>query len=70
MGGGPWFWQRIPVQRRKRIVLFALAAITVGLTLWAARSVLGLYMMLAWSWPIFWLRWSVPSNVASNGSHG
>lgn len=45
MGSGPWFWQRIPVQRRKRIVLFALAALTVGLTLWAARSVLGLYII-------------------------
>ena len=45
MGGAPWFWQRIPVQRRKRIALFVAAAILVGTTLWAARSVLGLYMI-------------------------
>ncbi|MCU0520100.1 MAG: AI-2E family transporter [Anaerolineae bacterium] len=45
MGSTPWFWQRIPAQRRKRIVLFAAAATTVGATLWAARSVLGLYMI-------------------------
>lgn len=45
MGAGPWFWQRIPVQRRKRIVLFAVATVAVLLTLWAARSVLGLYLV-------------------------
>ncbi len=45
MGGGPWFWQRIPVQRRKRIALFSAAAVTVVATLWASRSVLGLYMV-------------------------
>lgn len=45
MGAGPWFWQRIPVQRRKRIVLFAAATTAVLTTLWAARSVLGLYLI-------------------------
>ena len=45
MSGAFEFWQRIPVQRRKRIVLFALAVAVVFLTLWAARSVLGLYLI-------------------------
>ncbi len=39
------FWQQIPVQRRKRIILFALATLVVFVTLWAARSVLGLYFL-------------------------
>ncbi|MGC9348169.1 MAG: AI-2E family transporter [Anaerolineae bacterium] len=39
------FWLDIPRQRRKRIVLFAVAVATILLTLWAARSVLGLYFV-------------------------
>jgi predicted PurR-regulated permease PerM len=39
------FWQRIPAQRRKRILLYILAAGLVALTLYAARSVLGLYFL-------------------------
>lgn len=39
------FWHRIPIQRRKRIALFTAAMLAVSLTLWAARSVLGLYMI-------------------------
>jgi len=44
---GSWldFWHRIPIQRRKRIGLFTAAVLAVFLTLWAARSVLGLYMI-------------------------
>jgi predicted PurR-regulated permease PerM len=37
------FWHRIPIQRRKRIVLFALAVILVLLVFVAARMVLGFY---------------------------
>jgi predicted PurR-regulated permease PerM len=39
------FWLDIPMQRRKRILLFAAAVATIVLTLWAARSVLGLYLV-------------------------
>ncbi|MCJ7548889.1 MAG: hypothetical protein MUQ30_04325, partial [Anaerolineae bacterium] len=39
------FWHRIPIQRRKRVVLFTAATLGLLLTLWAARSVLGLYMI-------------------------
>ncbi len=45
MNGLFTFWQRIPLQRRKRIVLYILAAGLVLLTLYAAGSVLGLYML-------------------------
>lgn len=39
------FWHRIPNQKRKRIVLFAVSVAVVFATLWAARSVLGLYLI-------------------------
>jgi predicted PurR-regulated permease PerM len=44
---GTWlgFWHEIPIQKRKRIVLFTLAVLIVLATLWAARSVLGLYVI-------------------------
>lgn len=45
MSGLLGFWQRIPIQRRKRIALFVLATMIVVATLWAARSVLGLYFI-------------------------
>jgi predicted PurR-regulated permease PerM len=37
------FWHRIPIQRRKRIILFSLAVIIVLLVFVAARMVLGFY---------------------------
>ncbi len=42
-----WFsaWHEIPIQKRKRIVLFSLSVLAVAATLWAARSVLGLYIV-------------------------
>lgn len=45
MNGAFGFWQQIPVQRRKRIVLFTAAVLLVFITLWAARSVLGIYFV-------------------------
>ncbi|MGC9469543.1 MAG: AI-2E family transporter, partial [Anaerolineae bacterium] len=39
------FWDEIPAQRKKRIALFVLAIAIVGATVWAARSVLGLYFV-------------------------
>ena len=45
MGSWLGFWHRIPIQRRKRIALFTAAMLAMVLTLWAARSVLGLYMV-------------------------
>ena len=39
------FWLRIPVQRRKRLILFVTSVAIVLGTLWAARSVLGLYFI-------------------------
>ncbi len=45
MDGWLGFWHRIPIQRRKRIALLTATMLAVFLTLWAARSVLGLYMI-------------------------
>lgn len=45
MSGWLGFWYRIPIQKRKRIVLFSAAVALVFATLWAARSVLGLYII-------------------------
>jgi predicted PurR-regulated permease PerM len=44
---GSWFgfWHGIPIQRRKRIALLTAATLTVLLTLWEARTVLGLYVI-------------------------
>jgi len=44
---GSWFgfWHQIPIQRRKRIALFTAAMLAVLLTLWEARTVLGLYVI-------------------------
>lgn len=44
-GGWFVFWRRVPIQRRKRILLFSVAVLAVLATLWAARSVLGLYII-------------------------
>jgi predicted PurR-regulated permease PerM len=45
LNGWLGFWWRISLQKRKRIVLFALAVFVVLLVLWSARSVLGLYII-------------------------
>lgn len=45
MNGLFGFWHRITPQRRKRLLLYVLAVIVVLATLWAARSVLGLYFI-------------------------
>lgn len=45
MNGLFGFWHRIPPQRRKRIVLFALGMLLVFVVLWAARGVLGIYFV-------------------------
>jgi predicted PurR-regulated permease PerM len=45
MNGFFGFWYRIPIQRRKRTLLFALATVLVLLVFWAARSVLGIYFV-------------------------
>lgn len=45
MSGWFDFWYRIPIQRRKRIALVFAATTGLFLMLWAARSVLGLYVI-------------------------
>lgn len=45
MNGLSSFWHRIPLQRRKRLVLFTLATLLVIAVLVAARGVLGIYLV-------------------------